>query len=60
MTAWLDKYISRLDSGLWLNIRDLKLYKAVSLKYIGEISYIKYEMKNYIITKPSTRLKMIV
>lgn len=32
---------------LWLDIKDLQLYKTISLEYVRDISDIGYKMKNY-------------
>lgn len=47
LAIWLDKYMSKLGSDLWLDIRNLQLYKAVGLNYVREIFGIKYEIKKY-------------
>lgn len=39
--------MSRPDSDLLLNIRNLQLYKNKRLKYVNEISSIRYRIKNY-------------
>lgn len=38
---------SRLGTNLWLDIRDLQLYKTVSPEYIREVSCIIYKIENY-------------
>lgn len=40
---------------MWLDMRNLQFSKAVSSKYVIEITGIKYGMENYVITKPSVR-----
>lgn len=52
----MNKYISRLGSNLWLDIRDLWLNKAVNPEYAREVFVIRYEIKSCMIMKPSSRL----
>lgn len=47
LVVWLDGYILRSGSDIWLHIRDLQLYWAISLKYVKKVSSIRYGIKNY-------------
>lgn len=47
MTVWLDGYILRPGLDLRLFIKNLQLYKTVSLEYIKEIFGIRYKITNY-------------
>lgn len=47
MTVWLDGYMSKLDSDLKLDIKNLQLCRIVNSKYIKKISSIGYGMGNY-------------
>lgn len=49
--------MSKPDSDLWLDVKDLWLYKAIGLEYIKKISVLKYRIKNYVMIKPTRKLK---
>lgn len=55
MVVWLDKYMSRSASNLWLDVNNFELYKAIDLKYISDISSVRYEIENYVISRPSAK-----
>lgn len=39
--------MSRLGLVLSLNVKNLQLYRAISLRYIKEVFGIRYKMQNY-------------
>lgn len=43
----LDKYISRPDSDLGLDVTNSQLYRTISLEYIKKVSSIKHKIENY-------------
>lgn len=58
LVIWLDKYILRSGSDLWLDVNNLQLYRIIGLKYVKEITNIRYKIKNYLITRPNERPKI--
>lgn len=50
MLAWvvrLDRSMWKFDSDLWLNVKNLHLYRAISLEHDKKILDIRYKIKNY-------------
>lgn len=45
--VWFDWYILRLDSDLWLDIKNIQLCRAEDFNYVREISHIRYKIENY-------------
>lgn len=41
LVVWLDGYILRPGSNLWLDVKDLQLYRIIGLKYMKKISNIR-------------------
>lgn len=47
LAVWLDKCTSKLGSDLWLNVKNLHLYRAIDLEYVRKVSNIGYKIENY-------------
>lgn len=58
LTSLLNRYISRLNFDLWLNINNLYLYRVISLEYIKEIFNVNYKIENYIIIRLSAKFRI--
>lgn len=53
LAVWLNRYPSRPGLRLWLNVKNLQLYKVINLKYMIEIFDIWYEIITKLNIKPA-------